>query len=595
MPRLNIRYHYIPLRNGSLNQFFMLALMVISVLLASCDTPRHDSRLEKIAGYVAVKSKEAVAALDSIDPAELDKPNRAYYNLLTIKARDKDYVIHTSDSLILYVIKFYTRHHNDSLTPEALYYGGRVYSDLGDYPTSLDYFHKALDMLPENTPYIILRGNVLSQTGGLLMDLGMFRQAIPYINSVIEINKRTNDTLNLAYNNRMLGTVFMQMQEYDSAEYYFRKSLANLKSLPSEFGIDTKVFQAANKYEQGDIDSALVLIRPTINNVSREFDGYTLACASEIYLGANSLDTAYLISHSLATDTNLDNRKSGYAIMLSPELRKYIPVDSLEYFLTDYRRTMENHYFNRQSDETLIQNSRYNYQVHDRNRRKAEIRSRDLTIYLLIAVCSVLAILVGVHVMLLRKRNKIIELQATVGELNKIIETIGMNNDCSPADQNEEPLPSEFDKALSEQKITEQSLKNEITAMLIKIRESSRPAQTIPDSIINSDAYRIIRKHIAEKTLIPSSDYHIWGEIEKIVLQQSPEFINRLSLLLGGLPDEQTLRLTLLIKCGVNSAQSGRLLGRSKSTISYRRAALCAKILGENSESTYLDDVIRAL
>lgn len=53
--------------------------------------------------------------------------------------------------------------------------------------------------------------------------------------------------------------------------------------------------------------------------------------------------------------------------------------------------------------------------------------------------------------------------------------------------------------------------------------------------------------------------------------------------------------MALLIKCEVTPIQTGWLLGRVKSTISYRRAILCSKILGDKSEINYLDDVIRAL
>lgn len=83
--------------------------------------------------------------------------------------------------------------------------------------------------------------------------------------------------------------------------------------------------------------------------------------------------------------------------------------------------------------------------------------------------------------------------------------------------------------------------------------------------------------------------------MEKIILDEFPYFLTRLQLLLGEVPDVTNLRIALLIKCGVTSAQAGRLFGRSKSTISYRRAILSTKILGDKSESNYLDKVIQAL
>lgn len=584
------------------NVILLIVITLISMpLFTNCGSRRHDLRLERISEFVSKSPEAALDSLEAINKEDLRESDRAYYNLLTVKARDKAYIIHTSDSLILSVIDYYTDHRDDALTPEALYYGGRVYSDIGDFPTALSYFQQALDLLPEDTPDIMLRGNVLSQTGGLLMDLGMFQQSIPYIKKVIKINQCTHDTLNLAYNNRMYGYVFMEMQEFDSAEYYFRKSLSHLKSLPSEFSIETQVFQAANKYERGEIDSALALIRPAINNVSREFLSYTLASASEIYLKANLLDSAYLLSHSLATDTTLNNRKSGYFIMLSPELRKFIPLDSLEHFLSDYRLVMEEHFYNRQSEETLIQNSRYNYHLHDLNRQKAEIKSRNLSTSLFIMTCVFLVLITVGLIIYIKHKNKIIELQSTINSLTKIAQSLTATNSITTKIKSEQnnndnisiTKPAELIPS-SGTNISEQSLKDEIRNILESIKNSSNSYQ-IPEHILTSKPFAMIRMHIGDGSIIPSSEEYLWKDLEKIILEEYPYFFKRLQLLLGDFPDVTNLRFALLIKCGVTSAQASRLFGRSKSTISYRRAILCAKILGDKSESNYLDKVIQAL
>ncbi len=69
-----------------------------------------------------------------------------YYQLLTIKARDKAYITHTSDSLILEVLHYYEKRKDKKHLPEAYYYAGRIYRDLGDAPQALEYFFKAIDV-----------------------------------------------------------------------------------------------------------------------------------------------------------------------------------------------------------------------------------------------------------------------------------------------------------------------------------------------------------------------------------------------------------------------------------------------------------------
>ncbi|MBD5357583.1 MAG: tetratricopeptide repeat protein [Bacteroides sp.] len=552
--------------NSYLPQLLVM-LAVISVLIG-CDTHRHDPRLEKIAEYVANRPRDAILALDSINPHQLNAKNRAYYNLLSIKARDKAYITHTSDSLIQTVIDYYTHNKNHSITPEALYYGGRVYSDLGDYPTSLNYFQQALDLLPEGTDNEAVRSNVISQTGGLLMDIGMFQQSVPYIKEAISINAATFDTLNLAYDTRLLGSIYMKMHQYDSAEYYFQQSLRHVSSLYPDFKLETQVYQAANKYEQEDFESALVLIRPTVNKVDSLFKSYTLATAAKIYYESDINDSAYMYSHMLAMDKKLANRKTGYWIMLSPKLRQYLPTDSMEYFFAEYKRVLEESFRELESDELIMQHSRYNYQMHDRKRREAEEKSRSLTIALLSLACAILGIIIIALFIYIRNRNKIIELQKIINDLNKLAESLNHNKnvnatqalDHTQADNKVNPesnpdLTNNLQIPMPTGKISQQSLKEEIKSLLTEIQVSTQSA-TISDRILKSDAYRILRNHIERKTLIPDSENKVWDELERIVLEESPNFISRLQLLLGGKIDEQNLRMALLIKSGASPAQT---------------------------------------
>ena len=80
-----------------------------------------------------------------------------YYQLLTIKANDKAFIRHTSDSLILSIILYYEKTNNTYLLPEAYYYAGRVYADLYDAPKALDYFQKAAKSLNSTTNYKLLK------------------------------------------------------------------------------------------------------------------------------------------------------------------------------------------------------------------------------------------------------------------------------------------------------------------------------------------------------------------------------------------------------------------------------------------------------
>ncbi|WP_305036649.1 tetratricopeptide repeat protein, partial [Paramuribaculum intestinale] len=158
------------MRINAMNRTLLLIITTIAIIACGCTRQQpSDPRLQRLTLSVDTGPQAAIDSLAAIDPATLGDYDRHYYNFLTVKARDKAYIVHTSDSLILDVINHFGR---SPKMAEALYYAGRVYSDLGDYPTALRYFHDALDRIsddPEDNN--ILRASIASQTARLMLNL----------------------------------------------------------------------------------------------------------------------------------------------------------------------------------------------------------------------------------------------------------------------------------------------------------------------------------------------------------------------------------------------------------------------------------------
>lgn len=570
-------------------------MLIFCLLLANCTNHDTCNSLDEINLKIPENPASALSFLDSIDTDLLNDECKAIHALLCVKANDKSYTKHASDSAIQIAVKYFTEHPDRTITPEALYYGGRVYSDLGDYMTSLDYFQQALQLLPEGTDNKTLRGNVLSQTGRLLMNIGMFSKSIQYIKDVISLDEEILDTINLAYDNRLLGDVFSHIHEFDSAYFYYEQSIRHIHSLPKEFEAETKVCIADCKYEEGKVAEALSLIRPAIPHVTQEFEGYTLANAANIYYKANIFDSAYMYSKKLVSDTNISNRKTGYKIMLSQELREYLPQDSIQYLLYDYKNVIEQTFFNRDTNETLIQNAYFDYSQHAKKRYEAELKSRNLTIIILIiTILLFVALTIAIYIYY-NNKNKIFKLQNTINKLTRLTESINNNT----IENNQESVFSEIEpniiKSPSTYKATKESLTQKIDDILNNIRDSTSTQCPVSHSILQSEAYASICEYINRKEIIPISAEHLWQDLGKAILLDSPDFIRHIQLLYGENIDEYNFKIIVSIKCGITSAQSSRLLGRSKSTINYRRMAISSKILGDKSKVNYLDDVIKSL
>lgn len=533
--------------------------------MAGCSGYEPDERLARINQFSEESPMEALDSLASIDHGSLSEADRHYYDLLSVKATDKAYIEHKSDSLILDVIDFYSSHKSKGLYPLALYYGGRVYSDLGDYPTALRHFQDALDELEECEPK--LKSATLSQTGRLLHALRMYSQAIPYIEKAIETSKLLSDSFGVAYDYRQLCHIMLNMERPDLARKYNSEAVKWSESLSNSDQIDMKIDLATILYEERKIDSAYHILKAIPNLDTLQTRGYAFAVAAEIYKDAGVLDTAYMYAHALAINEVSNNRKTGFKLIFSPELRNFIPRDSIITYIQLYKQALEDILNKYDSQEALIQNSFYNYQRHVKARKEAE-DTRNLLIIGLLIISAITATLIT---SLVYKRlyfvRKVLQLHKNIGLLKNINEGINSEKTAEPID-----ATKQFNLELE------------------KLESMDEPV--IPAVILDSDIYKCLRNCVDNKKNLNDK---LWSKIEEVVEKSSPDFRRRLESIVNGNLTNSDLQTALLIKCGFKTSEIAILLNRGKTSVSSRRAALARKIFGNNLMTKSIDKVIRSL
>lgn len=228
------------------------------LITTACSTSPSDPALREAEAIVDMQPRRVIEILDSLRNVSLPTADRALGNFLTVKAADKAYITHTSDSLILAVIDYERSHPRTGRYAEALYYGGRVYSDLGDYPTALSYFHSALNQLDAKSADPALRGHVLSQTGRLLNTLRLYDEAIPYVDKVIEIDSMLGDSVNLFYDRQLLGAIYLRAKKYEDARRCFGSAITVIDNRPDSARI--RMYLAETSFREGNINEAVSLI-----------------------------------------------------------------------------------------------------------------------------------------------------------------------------------------------------------------------------------------------------------------------------------------------------------------------------------------------
>lgn len=555
-------------------------IILLTLLFVGCSRNPGDSRLDRVATLIDRDPEAALAALDSIDGDALSAADRHYYDFLSVKAADKAYVTHTSDSLILDVLDYYRP--GDELYPEVLYYAGRVYSDIGDSPAALEYFQKSIEQT-ESDPehYLHLRGCLFSQTGRLLNDLRLYKQSIPYLEKTLSIDSIEKDTYNLAYDNQLLGFTYYHLNQYDKAERHYRTAYDLTAHLQDSDRAAMQTFLAATKHKKGQIDSALMLIRNVPERVIPRDLNVALIYASDIYKAAGITDTAYMYAEQIIRSDNSNNRKNGYRNLLSPQLSPLIPLDSLRPYVNRYYAELDSFYDSHDSEQAIIQNSLYNYQLQQKDRIRAE-ESRNRTI-LIAAALAILVLVLVIFILTLRIRHK--SLQVRLHQTLQVLEQLRAAN---PAVSSlPDSLPVHHDNSID-------SLREQIRLQAEAIANANPSGAVISQHILNSEPYQELLSHLREHSPV-HEDSGLWQRLQTVILETSPNFRKNLHLLVGHDLKPQNYQTIMLIKCGMNPTQIATLTGRAKGTISYRRRQLRSLLFSDQIDPKNLDHIIQAL
>lgn len=578
---------------GKVSSFYIIIFLILCGCFGCSRQP--DERLCHVASIISRTPKEALASLDSINRKNLGRTDQHFYDFLTIKGRDKAYIKHTGDSLYLSVLDYYSKHRVDTLYPEVLYYGGRVYSDLGDYPTALQYFQKSLDLLPEDTKQLELRTRALTQTGVLLTELRLYDKAIPYLEKAIKIDSLINDSLGLMFDKQLLGSINLKLKDYNTAENKFKQARSIATRISPVDIAQLDVYLAAVKSRTNKHDSAIKLISSIVKKNILEDRDNALANAAEIYYRAQIYDTAYMYAHDIIRNKS-KNLKFALHLVMTPNLVKYIPNDSLYSYISEYQEATNRAFDQNKDNEALLQSAYYNYQLHDREREKTYKEKTTLKNILIWSIFLILLLIVSAVYLLMRNKQIKIQLHDALDKLNILRKVVNVED----ADIQNQPDTNSYNKNISIAEFLASSYNDRQNLMqhtrheFLYLQQNQEVSRELDAIIITSDVYTKLQNYL-EKNKVITEDDSLWEDLEKIICKSAHDFKRNLFLLTGGDLKTDDLHVALLIKCNVSPTKISNIIGRHRSTISYRKEKMSKRLLGQKFSSNVLEDIIHLL
>lgn len=558
-----------------------IILIIVLVVAAAGCTDSNIDRLNRINSIIEENPRRGLAMLDSVDTLSLNSKEKEYFNFLSIKAPDKCFIIHKTDVRIRRALAYYESH-NSPLYPEVLYYAGRVYSDLGDGPKSLKNYQKALEIIPEED--IKLKGKIMVNLGWQLNSMRLWHDAMTYYEQAIDIDRQLQDSLRMMYDMETMAWTLIVIKQFNKAD----KSLSEIRDLAKRFNpayiplID--VYRAKIKYKQDDFKGALEIIRPVVQKVESRNKHVALAYGALIYRANGIQDTALMYARELIGLDYFLNKKTGYEVILSPELVKYSEQDSILVYVDRYRDLIDDHLQNNGDKAAIIQNAMFNYRLHDKDRAVAVKQSSAKTVIIVSLVIVIFGLVILYLSRTIRSKNQQIKLRDALD----LVETLKTEN--YDKDRQISEMKEKAEAAAHSPTYIREKLMNSVMELYESMESDPDALATIKDT----ETYRLIREYVDKNAVIPY-DSKLWEEIDAMVSQSYPEFKSRLSILSTGKLNTPDYRLALLIKCGLKQGETAILLGRSKNTISSRRRNLCNMILQDADEPTPLNRLDRII
>lgn len=618
---MSIKYLFAPSHYCNFAMMKHLYILLLSGYLligfAACKQHRpYNDQLAHIDSLADVNPDSADVLLIYTPSPSQKGGEKEVWELLRIKIDDKLYrpVTHYRDT-ILQLIDYFERHPRvlprllGSTGPTLPYlYAGRIYSDLGDAPQALDYYQRALDVMPvgqiENGEWKIengepsaetrrlakQRGLILSQIGEQFFFQGLHYDALHSYRKANYWAKFAKDTADIIFNLRDIAEQYKFLEMNDSSLFLYKQALKLAKDYKWEKKCNELMSQMSSLYiKKSDFKLASEYIRPSLENVDTISFTSTYAIASKVYKHTGKVDSAVLCYHKLLEHGNLYGKSFAHKELAEIALLSHKNDEAYQHLLlyTQYEDSLKK----RDNAEIVAHmHAAYNYQKHEREAHELRLSNTMKEKVIYVTILSL--ILLVVVVFWLRSMLKI--------HKTKLEESRRVHEDLQ---RKFSLLTEDYEKKLEQANLrlkesTDEEERNALTQqrdqILYHTTLSRLEKEKIEAKTKSIHATELIRKILSTPSYLRSTK-GAWSDVEKIISEHYPEFMDHLSQLLPKLSEKER-QVSLLLKAHIGHQTIADIICETQNGESNIRRRLCKKVFPqETPSSSKFDDFIDSL
>lgn len=572
-----------------------IIILLLIGLLTSCCTKQqsYPEAMIQAEACIVASPDSALTLLSTLEEEIKDEPRETqmYYNLLTIKAQDKLYISHTSDSLIKVITEFYENYGDSEKLMEAYYYLGSTYRDMKDAPQALKAFQNVVDVGKDSRRYDVL-AQTYGQMGTLYIRQELYDEALLTSKHALKFDLLLNNLSKTSIDLRDIARAYHSQKQTDSAFTYYNKAYKSaleskntqtIYSLLSEIG--------CFYYDIGKIDTAKTILIQSIHN---NYDiKNALVNLGMLYYNEDKLDSAEYYFKEVVKCNDIYKQRYGYIYLSHLEAKKgnYVTALNHAYKFLNIRDSID---IITKTEAISKIKSLYDYQhiEEENNQLKLDNERSKTQLYRLFAIFMFFVIIsLSAFIYLRKKKQKAIEKER---KLHQFQEQQYAQSRERIEDNNKKihTLKLQLEKAAENDSINKQIIQTQKEQLehINKQVAAIRHEQTLLESTFQQSPIYILfhRASTNDNIKITEND---WTNLQMEIDKAYHNFTNRLYALYPQLSLLE-LHICYLIKISMQVKGIAKLLNRSNSAISLARTRLYKKIHGREGSVEKLDEFI---
>lgn len=552
------------------NKSSVILILAFAVCVASC-SHKEDAKermLQHVDSIMNEHPDSALALLRHYSVKDFpSSASRAKYALLLTQANDKNYIVHTNDSIIRLAVQHYDSTKEVDLQGKAHYYMGRVHQDMEDQIGAAKEYIKALPYIEKSKDD---RMNSLwkNNMAYLLYECSLYEEADSLYCEATKLDEKLNDLEGVTIDLMKRADICLEKNkpDYQSAEKYLLRAYSLTGSFKNTRIRRNVIFSMSSLYEfTKRYMKSIMYARQSVHLLSNKALAYgEYVTIGEVYTKLGQYDSATIyLNKSLVCNNNYTKRRA-YTCLAQIARKQNRLEDALRYeeCYAAYKDST-----NAQEHPTEV-TAVIKDMLHKQDKERYE---STISHYTLLVIVTVVLLLLTTIVLVWNHRRK-----------EKKIELL--NRKVSEEEEKQKQMTQSVAELLNEHKNKEKLLEEQLE------RKASQWNQgDIHEMLRRRPVGKRLSELCSQKGVAKSLSDEEWVELMTCIDEGLPEFVPTLQKKYPHLSDSD-IRLCCLVRLGYRYSQIALIYGVSPQSVYQSKNRVLRRI--GMSEDTKLDSIL---